>query len=580
VRYFFSKMWPFVRRSLPWVLLGSVGGLLTNVLKSAVPVALGRALDSVLAVEHAPYDPSVRSRLVQDLLLFLCLSVLYSEFRAAKRLGFRYTENRTKRHLREAGLSNLLHLPFSRLCTMRVGDVMSRMVGDVDLMSNTVRRTLTEIFDTAVMMAVAFGVLMHYNFRLTLMVMLPLPFVVLSAEAVGRAVQRRSLSARTAVGAVVAHLQEAISGMRVLRLLGCEEGQVRRLESLTRREVEENLSVTRLQAGVLPLCSVLAHVGTLAVVWVGGGAVCRGEMSVGDLMAYLILYQRAVQRTLVMARVLNLVHAGRAALTRTEAFLEGSKSTRGPKAPRRPVEMKVPKLSFAHLGAREPVLEGMDVTAGSGQLVAVTGPVGSGKTTLARALSGLYPWREGHVELDGRAVEPEDLLGTVAYCPQDPFLFSGTVEENVAFGVEPDPELVRYAAYLAALDEDEFPEGFRTQVGEGGFQVSGGQRQRIALARAIYSRRKLLVLDDPFSSVDLATERLIVEHMREHLKDRIIILISHRLSAFVEADEVLVLYGGRVAEQGTHERLMRSGKIYPAIYRAQLRLKGDAGCAS
>lgn len=610
MRYFFTKMWPFIRRSLVWVLIGSIGGLLANVLKSAVPVVLGKIIDGVFALEQSPDDPLIRSRLLYGLLLFAGASALYSMFRLAKRLGFRYTENRMKRYLREGALFNAMRWAMTRLSQIRVGDLMSRMVGDMDVMSMAVRRTLTEVFDTVVMMIVAFSVLMHYNLRLTLLVAIPTPLVVILAEAVGRTVQKRSLAARTATGAVVAHLQEAISGMRILRLLGCEEEQTRHLESLTRSEVSRNLSVIRLQAGILPLCSALAHVGTAAVIWVGGGAVVRGDMSIGDLVAYLILFERAIQRTLVMARVLNAVHAGRGALTRTEMLLENgcdaqseelrkhSKEEEGKKGEHQ--EISVRNLTFAYPGTSEPVLKDVDLTAHAGQIIAVTGPVGSGKTALARALLGIYPWISGRLDKgDGEkgrwgdtetwgsrpiAASPHlsvSLMGAVAYCPQDAFLFSGTIGENIAFGDAADGgdiSALQRAAYIAALDEDlaGFPDGFQTQVGERGVQVSGGQRQRIALARAIYSGKKLLVLDAPFSSVDMATERRIIERMRTHLKDTAILLLSHRLAAFPEADLVMVLDQGRVVEQGTHAQLMRSGSTYPAIYRAQLRIEGGA----
>ena len=186
------------------------------------------------------------------------------------------------------------------------------------------------------------------------------------------------------------------------------------------------------------------------------------------------------------------------------------------------------------------------------------------------------------MDSDGATVDlaGTGLVGVVAYCPQDAFLFSGTIAENIAFSDttnKVDFNRMNHAAYIAALDEDVagLSDGFHTLVGERGVKVSGGQRQRIALARAIYSGRKLLVLDDPFAAVDLATERRIIERMREYLKDTTIILFSHRLTAFPEADLVMVLDHGRVIEQGKHEQLMRSGIIYPAIYNAQLNISRE-----
>jgi ABC-type multidrug transport system fused ATPase/permease subunit len=600
MKHFFTQMWPFIRQSLTWVLVGSIGGLFMNILASAIPIALGKAIDLAFALEKAPTNTALRSRLIVSLLVFAGVSALYSGLRVAKRLGFRYTDNRMRRDMRETVLSTAMRWPMARFHGTRVGDLMSRMVGDTEVMSRTVRGSLTEAFDTGIMMIVAFIVLMFYNLRLTLLVLIPVPLVVLLAEAAGRAVQSRSLAARTATGNVVAHLQEAISGIRVLRLLGCETQQARQLETLTRTEVDANLSVMRLQGGILPACSALAHIGTAAVIWLGGTAVFRGEMSVGDLVAYLVLFEKAVRRSLVIARELNAIHAGRAALTRTELLLGDLSDTSEVAPPPRHQEgeVHIRDLTFAYPGQSEPILKGLNLTLRPGQLIAVTGPVACGKTALARALLGIYPWLGGEIENEGAGgtvsrgaeggsgVSPLlrfSLSPLVAYCPQEASLFSGTIAENIAFNGATDAavsEEVRHAAFIAALETDVagFPDGFGTLVGEGGVRVSGGQRQRIALARAIYSGRPWLVLDEPFASVDVSSEARIIERMRTHLKDRVILLLSHRLSAFPKADHILVLNSGKVVEQGTHTELMRIGKVYAAIYRAQCQVTGGESC--
>lgn len=577
-----KSMVPYARKALAWIAVGAAGGILTNVLVSFMPVMIGKAIDSALAIEESPGDLGLRWPLVASILAFLGIGVLHSACRVAKRLGFRYTENRVTRGLREAAFSHILEWPLARFSTTRVGDLMSRMVGDLEVMSRTVRRVLTEAFDTVVMMTVAFGILAFYNLKLTLLVAIPGILVVFLAQAAGNAVSRLTLAARTATGMVVAHLEEAISGIRVVRLLGCEQTQSERLEALTRAEVKCNLAAVRLRAGLMPACSVLAQTGTAAVILLGGRAVIDGSMSVGDFLAYLVLFARAIRRTLTIAGVLNTVHAGRAALRRTKDLLPepaadsaDAVKDRARKPRPLPQEMHISNLRFAYPGSDTPVLDGIDLIARPGQLIGVTGPVSSGKTALAKALLGLYPWLDGDTGNGDSESGPESLTGAVAYCPQSPSLFSGTVEWNIAFETDTrkwHPERIREAAHIASLEKDLalLPDGFDTLVGDGGVRVSGGQRQRIALARAIYASKKWLVLDDPFAAVDLETEKEIIERMRAHLSDTIILLLSHRLAAFPHADRVLVLDKGRVVEQGTHDDLMHSGRIYPAIYQAQL----------
>ena len=594
----------YVRRQMYWLVYGSLTGVVMNTTVILPPIFLGRAVDAALALERdGPTSVGLR-RLYAAAWWYVGVTVIYAAGRLGKRYGFRIMANNFNIDLRSDLLRATLDWKPARHERERIGDLLSRCIGDIQVVSDTLMTTVTEVFDTGLMMLSNFVALLFYLPGLTLLASVPVPLTIAFAQATGGAIFARSTKTRVTASRVNSHLQETMVGVRLLRLFGREAAERGRLDRLCRDQMRANLDLTILQGGLMPAYSAMATSGIILVIGFGGLRVVHGLWTVGQFTTYLTMFLAFSGRTLMAARVLNRVHAGRAAWARVAAFLydhdpSGAEAVEGipPAAEAIPPAAVVSARALpGHIAARgltfrfaaggeRPALDGVSFEAPAGSLVAITGPVGSGKTALALALTGLYDY-EGSLTVGGRelrALSREERLATISLLDQDSFLFSATIAENVSFqpladGVDAPPGLVQ-AARTAALADDLplFPEGYRTLVGELGVRVSGGQRKRIALARSIYPRTPVVILDDPFSAVDVATERRMLKRLRQDLTGSTVVLFSHRLGAFPEADLILVLRDGAVAEAGRHPELMAAGSTYARIFRAQEWLEDNQG---
>jgi ATP-binding cassette subfamily B protein len=384
-------------------------------------------------------------------------------------------------------------------------------------------------------------------------------------------------------------VQQNLSGMHVVKAYACEDHELAAFAALNERFQEANLRLARVRGIIGPVMNAVGGVGALVVLWLGGRHVISGQLSVGDLVAFTGYLGLLAWPTMALGWMLSVIQRGRAALTRLNALfavepaIVSPPDAAAPKAVRGEIALR--GVTFRYPGQANDALAGVDLTIPAGRTVALVGRTGSGKSTLVQLLPRLFDVDEGQVLLDGRDVRTLPLAWlrrTIGLVPQDPFLFSRTVGENVAFARDGTgngaghPGDVGWAVEAAGLGHDlaDMPRGLDTVVGERGITLSGGQKQRVTLARVLAAEPRVLLLDDALSSVDAATERDILERLRSFVRDRTTVLVAHRLTTVQEADLIVVLDDGRVVETGDHDELLARGGVYADLFRQQA-LEGE-----
>jgi ABC-type multidrug transport system fused ATPase/permease subunit len=467
----------------------------------------------------------------------------------------------------------------------KVGDMMSRMIGDVEQVGESVRTTITETWDTVLLILSHFIACMFYSPKITLLASIPIPIVIFIAQLLRHPLYNLSQKSRKAASAINVHLQHNVSGIALLRLFGLEETDNKKFTKLLNDQLKWNVAASALQSAMMPLYILLATSGIILVVGMGGEYVVNGYWTIGMFTAYLAMFTAMAVRANVAGRVMNTWHGAKASWDRIrEKFMHDNSVGAGIARPPEYITsvimvtdtdaqcapLRVNSLTFTYPFSNEPCLKNVSFTANKGEIIGITGSVGSGKSALAAALSGLFPY-DGEVLIDGVHLNAlnDSRNEKIAYMDSEHFVFSDDVEFNVTLDRK-DGDLEK-ALSLAAMDSDVngFENGVHTRLMERGLRISGGQRQRISLARAWYSQSEILILDDPFSAIDINMEQEIMDNMRENLGDRIVLLFSHRLATFKTADKIIVIDKGKTKQIGTHDDLMNQQGLYKDIYTAQ-----------
>ena len=596
------SMSPYLRQVAGLLTLGSLAGLIMNTAVVLPAVFLGRAVDTVMAARHGQATDADVARAV---LLFVAATALTELPRIGKRWWLGTARARIRATVRADASRGVVDWPPERLQRTAAGDVTARIIGDVEVLGTGIGEVIVETWDTLLFSVSLIVAMLVLDAPLAALALAPLPIALTVAHLSGQSVTRRTLAARRVNGALTTYIAEHLTAVRTIRVYGRAKASTTVLATLAHEQADAELAATRLGSVLQPIYATLMASGVVAVLWLGGSRVAAGAMSLGVLVAFLQLFVRFTARAHRIPQMANRIQAARAAYQRLAPLLapavagrRGSSWRTGeiprPSLPASsrpcpasgPASVRFEHVDFWYPGTAGPALRDICLTVAPGALIAVTGPIGSGKSALAAAIAGVYPVTAGRLSVDGRYPYEwtADDRRTLGYLPQDPPVFSGSVRDNIVMANSvPDAGRLVEAMRVAQLVEDlgRWPAGEDTQIGSQGVRVSGGQRQRIALARALAAagcRPRLLVLDDPFSAVDVGTEADIVADLRAYAgptapadQRATIVLCSTRLAVFAEADHIVVLDGGRIVEQGRHERLVGARGLYARIYRAQQR---------
>ena len=575
-----ARLVPHVLRLRREFALGLVCLALTTVFSLLGPWVLRYAIDDLTA-------DVTRGKLGLYAGLLLGLAVVGGVFRFLVRRIIVGASRDFEYDLRNAFFARVQRLPLAYFHAHRTGDLMSRATNDLNAVRMMVGPAIMYMASTVMMFVVSVALMLSIDPVLTLVALLPLPLVSVAVKAFGSAIYRQSERIQAQLATLSAVVQESLAGVRVVRAYCREAVETERFRRENQEYLERNVVLIRFQALFYPSLAFILGLAGVLVLWLGARHVIDGRITVGQFVAFNAYLVMLSWPMIAFGFVTNLFQRGLAAWKRMLEVMDAEPAVTLLSA--QPVEPAVPirgrlefrDLSFAYNGRR--VLEGVSARVEPGQTLALVGPTGSGKSTLLSLLPRLFDPPPGTVfvdDVDVLDLPVSTLRRAIGMVPQEPFLFSETIAENVLFGVDDvDDDTGRDAARrpaeamtIARLDTDlaGFPDGAETSVGERGVTLSGGQKQRVALARAIITNPRILLLDDALSAVDAYTEAEILTRLQEVMRGRTSVIVSHRISTVRRANLILVLDHGRVVERGTHDALLARGGMYAGLHRKQL----------
>jgi len=476
---------------------------------------------------------------------------------------------------------HLQKLPPAFYHMQRTGDLMSRVINDISAVRVMLGPGVLNFVNAPVYYVYAVALMLSMDVRMTLAALAPFPLLMYVARKFRGRILKSSLEVQQQMSVLSSHVQENLSGMHVVKAYAQEDFQTQQFIAFNKDYEVKSMEMAKMRGIVNPIMQGINGLTVLIVIWYGGVRVLRGDLLVADIVAFIAYLNVLAWPTAAFGWMLSLVERGRAAMRRLEEILESKPEIVGAAAREtRPtlkegIEFRDVFFAYARQKNGQSALQGVDFTLPVGRSVGLVGRVGSGKSTIAQLVPRLFDASSGAILMDGQDIRElplGDLRKMIGYVPQEPFLFSTSLKGNLAFGRDQcsSAELAR-AVKIAKLDRDleVFPQGLDTVVGERGVTLSGGQKQRATLARALITDPPVLILDDCLSSVDAQTEAEILHELRAFLKEKTCLIVSHRISAVKEADEILVLDDGKIVERGSHDELTRRGGVYAELYQQQ-----------
>jgi ATP-binding cassette subfamily B multidrug efflux pump len=571
MRESFQALWPYLQRYRRGFALGIGSLILKDLAHASIPLVIGFAIDALTARRPFPV-------ILRFALLLIALSAVRGLFQFWMRVILIGISRDIEYDIRNDLFAHLVSLSTDFYARQRTGDIMARATNDLNAVRMMLGPGIMYWAETSLTFVLAISVMAFKDWRLMLLAVLPAPLVSVAVTLFGRAIHERFEAIQAMFSDISSRVQENLSGVRMVRAFVQEAAELRRFEKLNQDYIRQNLRLVRISGIFQPLLEGLIGVTFLVVLWAGGYQVLHNRISMGGFIMFNTYMGMLVWPMIALGWVVNLMQRGTASMSRINQIMHETPTIAAPPSPV-PISHARGEIEFRGVTQVYPsgrALEHVDLLIPPGATLAVVGHTGSGKSTLVGLVPRLMDPTAGAVYLDGinlRDLDPAELRRQIGFVPQETFLFSATLAENIAFGVEQATmDEIRRAAELAGLagDIESFPNGYETMVGERGITLSGGQKQRTAIARALLRNPRILILDDALSSVDTLTEERILNGLAHVMHGRTVILISHRVSTVRQADSIVVLEKGRVVEQGTHAELVSTGGYYADLSQKQM----------
>ncbi|KAF5048919.1 putative multidrug resistance ABC transporter ATP-binding/permease protein YheI [anaerobic digester metagenome] len=547
-----------------------VFGLSCNSIVILGPIYQGKLIDSIAGGDNL-YDVLIL------LATYVAVIGIIQTLRYFKRFYIRRFANSTSSTMRLMIYNNIMNKSNSELDNENTGNLMTRVISDVDLCVEGMRKFTTEIFDTGVLMISYLITMLAYDIKITFLSIIFIPIAMALAEKLKSIIYKYSRDYRKKSSEVADITYNAIENSMLYRVTGMETKNRTRyndeLLDLQNKAIKANI----LENSMQPIYNVIAMLGIIMVIYFGGTKVINGDWTVGNFSTYIAIFTAMAVKASKAAKLFNSVQKSQVSWKRIKPYLTEYKTKDTSfNINEGEIILSVQKLSFSYEEGKENIIENICFEGKTGEIVGITGSIASGKSALGLSLSGLYPYI-GSIKIDGRELKSYseyERSQMISYLGHKPQLLTDTIYNNITLGSKKD---ITSVLKDVCFDTDlaVMPNGKDTLIGNSGIKLSGGQQARIALARSLLNKNRIIILDDPFSAVDMKTEEKIIENLKSNYKDSLIILVSHRLAIFNRINKIILLKSDKTADYGTHNELMNKSELYFTIFKLQCTEVGD-----